>query len=158
MSFTAEQLYILHPDTVRHHIDYKDCITSLEHHLLTSTVHPNQLYRIQNATDQTIVNQAPALIDIHYKNLVISTRTDEMIRAITQRMVNHDLDILLFHTPNTPRPPTEPSTPSLPSSEVPSPPVLTDLSYNSDHPVEKPRTDTNTDWKKRKPPPSSNPP
>ena len=72
-----------------------------------------------------------------------------MIRAITQ---------LLFHTPNSPKPPTIPSTPSLPSSKVPSPPVLTDLSYDSDHPVKKPRTETNTDWKKRKPPPSFNPP
>ena len=158
MSFTSQQYYIFHPDAVRHHIDHEDRITGLEHCLLTSTVHPHQLYCVQNATDQTIVNQALALIDIHYKNLVISMRIDKMIRAITQLMVNHDLDILLFHTPNTPKPPTEPSTPSLPSSEVPSPPVLTDLSYDSDHPVEKPRTETNTNWKKRKPPSSSNPP
>ena len=73
MSFTTEQLYILHPDAVRHHIDHEDRITGLEHRLLTSTVHPHQLYRMQNATNQTIVNQALALIDIHYKNLVIST-------------------------------------------------------------------------------------
>ena len=158
MSFTSQQYYILHPDAVHHHIAYEERITSLQHRLLTSPVHPNQLYRVKNALDQTIVNQALALVDIHYKNQVITTRLDEMIRAITQLMVNHDLDMLLFHTPDTPRPPTEPSTPSLPSSEVPSPPVLTDLSYDSDHPVEIPLTNTNIDWKKRKPSSPSCPP
>ena len=158
MSFTTEQLYILHPDAIHHHIDHKDRITGLEHRLLTSIVHPHQLHRIQNTTDQTIVNQALALVDIHYRQSEISSRIDTMIHAITQLMVNHNLDYLLFHTPRSPKPPTEPSTPSLPSSEVPSPPVLTDLSYDSDHPVEKPRTDTNVDWKKRKSPPPSNPP
>ena len=117
MSFTSQQYYILHPDAVHHHIEHEERIASLEHRLLTSTVHPNQLYRVQNALDQTIVNQALALVDIHYKNQVITTRIDEMIRAITQLMVNHDLDILLFHTPSTPKSPTEPSTPSIPSSE-----------------------------------------
>ena len=73
MSFASKQLYILHPDTVHHHINHKDCITNLEHCLLTSVVHPYQLHRVRNSEDQTLINHALALVDIYYKHSVIST-------------------------------------------------------------------------------------
>ena len=147
------QYYIIHPNTIHHHINNKDCISNLEHCLQTSIIHLHQLCCVKNANDQTIVNQTLALIDINYKQAEISERINTMIHAIIQLMVNHDLNYLLFYTPNSPKLPPALSTPSIPFSKVQSPSTFTDLSYDSDWPVEKPRTDTNIDWKKQKPPP-----
>ena len=84
---SSSQCYIIHPNTFHHHINNEDHITSLEHHLLTSIIHPHQLCHVKNTDDQTIINQAQALVNINYKQAVITKQIDAMIHAITQLMM-----------------------------------------------------------------------